>query len=269
MKTARGLFNDSQDIDAGFLWVLLPQSMYSLDSRSFMLSHLGGEVYGRFPVGKDEGTLQYRAFAGYASYDSNSGYAMEVAQMGMVFSDNPGGKLYGGDLRWVAKGFTLGSSARVQSIDATANIGTIQTTPFVMSDFYAQYQKGKYYFAGEYGKSPVHEQFNVETQAGPMTIPLAFDTRNWYVMGSYRVTRKLQVGSYYSYYENKAGDTSLPANYAKDWVVSGRWDFNSYFYAKLEEHFLHGTGLGYYEATNPNGLHPKTAMLAAKIGFSF
>jgi hypothetical protein len=64
-------------------------------------------------------------------------------------------------------------------------------------------------------------------------------------------------------------DTTLPANYSKDWVISGRWNFNSYFYAKLEGHFLHGTALGYYVSTNPGGLKPASNMLAAKIGFSF
>jgi hypothetical protein len=95
------------------------------------------------------------------------------------------------------------------------------------------------------------------------------DQREWYVMGSYRLLKKYQLGSYYSHYVNKALDTSLPANYSKDWVVSGRHDFNAYSYAKIEGHFLQGTGLGYYAANNPNGLKPNSNMLAAKIGFSF
>ena len=51
--------------------------------------------------------------------------------------------------------------------------------------------------------------------------------------------------------------------------MSGRYDFNAYFYGKIEGHFLHGNGLGFYESTNPNGLKPNSNMLAAKIGFSF
>jgi hypothetical protein len=82
-------------------------------------------------------------------------------------------------------------------------------------------------------------------------------------MVNYRATRKLQVGMYYSYLVNKAGGyTSLPANYSKDWVVSGRYDFNEYLYGKVEGHFLHGTGLGYYAIVNPNGLKPNSKMLA-------
>jgi hypothetical protein len=48
-------------------------------------------------------------------------------------------------------------------------------------------------------------------------------------MGSYRVGKKLQVGAYDSHSVNKALDTNLPENYSRDWVVSGRYDFNSYF----------------------------------------
>ena len=58
-------------------------------------------------------------------------------------------------------------------------------------------------------------------------------------------------------------------NYSNDAVISGRYDFNSYFYAKLEGHFINGTLLGYYTDTNPNGEKNATQMLAAKIGFSF
>jgi len=77
------------------------------------------------------------------------------------------------------------------------------------------------------------------------------------------------VGSYYSHDVNKALDTTLPANYSKDWVVSGRYDFNSYFYGKIEGHFLQGTGLGFYSSSNANGMKPNSNMFAAKIGFTF
>ena len=88
-------------------------------------------------------------------------------------------------------------------------------------------------------------------------------------MGSYRLRKKIDLGSYYSHYVNKAQGVTPLTNYSKDWVVSGRYDFNAYFYGKIEGHFLHGTGLGYYTSTNPSGLKPNSNMLAAKIGFSF
>jgi hypothetical protein len=52
-------------------------------------------------------------------------------------------------------------------------------------------------------------------------------------------------------------------------VISGRYDYNSYFYAKLEGHFIRGTALNYYPDTNPGGEKTATSLLAAKIGFDF
>jgi hypothetical protein len=100
-------------------------------------------------------------------------------------------------------------------------------------------------------------------------VPIPIDSRAWYAMGSYEVTKKLQVGTYYSHYVNQAADASLPQNYSKDWVISERYNFNQYLYGRLEGHFLHGTGLGYYANTNPKGLDPNSNMLAARVGFAF
>jgi hypothetical protein len=126
-------------------------------------------------------------------------------------------------------------------------------------------QTGKFYFAGEYRREPADPILTI----GPEVIPVPFDARTWFAMGSYRPSERIQLGSYYSHYINKEANTTLPANYSKDWVLSGRYDFNAYFYGKIEDHFLHGTALGYYPSTNPNGLKPNSNMLAAKIGFTF
>jgi len=267
LKTPLGLFNDSQDVDAAFLWILLPQSVYPIDNKSTFLSHVGGEVYGGLPLGSRAGKLEYRGYAGQNSLDLTGGYIKQFADFGLVFTTAPGGKVYGGDLRWEAplKGLTFGSSALVEALDGTAAGGSIHSSPNVASAEYAQFNRGKFYFAGEYWRVPI----NTTLTLGPAVIPVAVDVRSWYAMGSYRLKEKLHVGGYYSHLVNKTGDTTQPANYSKDWVVSGRYDFNAYFYGKIEGHFLHGTGLGYYASTNPNGLKPNSNMLAAKIGFTF
>jgi hypothetical protein len=144
-------------------------------------------------------------------------------------------------------------------------VASLHIAPFQITAEYAQFTRGKWFLAGEYDRGPFTDA--ITSPLGTVLLP--FDLRSWYGMGSYRISGKLQVGSYYSHSVNKALDTSLPQNYSKDWVVSTRYDFNSYFYAKLEDHFLHGTALGYYSTTNPNGLQPNTNILAAKIGFSF
>ncbi|MGB2603191.1 MAG: hypothetical protein WBC78_06325 [Candidatus Sulfotelmatobacter sp.] len=267
VKTVMGLFNDSQDIDAVFLWILLPQSVYPIDNKSFLLAHLGGDVYGVLPLGRRAGKLRYVGFAGQTTVDLNGGYVKQAADGGLVFTSAPAGKIYGGDLRWQApwRGLTLGSSANVQSLDGSAPAGSVHVPPAFMTTDYVQFQKGKVDLGGEYMRFPLATVVTI----GPVVIPVPLDQRCWHAMGSYRLLKRLHVGTYYSHYVNKAMDTTLPQNYSKDWVVSGRYDFNSYFYGKIEGHFLHGTALGYYESTNPNGLKPTSNMLAAKIGFSF
>ena len=98
---------------------------------------------------------------------------------------------------------------------------------------------------------------------------VSIDQRSWDSMVSYQLSKKLQVGTYYSHYINKAADYSQPENYSKDWTVAGRYNFSSNFYGKLEIHFLHGTGIGYYIDTNPDGLKPNSVLLASRVGFTF
>jgi hypothetical protein len=268
VKTPLGLFNDSQDVDAVFLWILLPQGAYPIDNKSFFLAHLGGEVYGDLALGSRAGKLRYRGYAGYNALDLNGGYVQQLADAGLEFVAAPGGKTYGGDVRWESplRGLTLGYSASLHAVEGTApGGGSIQVFPYLTNAEYAEFQKGKFYVAGEYRRTPVNPILTI----GRAAIPFPLDQRAWFAMGSYRLLKKFQVGSYYSCYVNKGMDTSQPANYSKDWVVSGRYDFNSYLYGKLEGHFLRGTGLGYYASTNPNGLKSNSNMLAAKIGFTF
>lgn len=160
---------------------------------------------------------------------------------------------------------TTGTSAAVESLHGNAPGGSLRVAPFLIRAHYAQFMRGKFFFGGEYDRTPASAVVTI----GPAMVPVPQDLRSWYVMGSYRLVKNVHVGSYYSHFVNKALDTSQPANYSKDWVVSGRYDFNAYFYGKIEGHFLHGTGFGYYASTNPDGLKPNSNMLAAKVGFSF
>ncbi|MGB8986781.1 MAG: hypothetical protein WCC37_09280 [Candidatus Sulfotelmatobacter sp.] len=119
VKTPLGLFNDSQDIDAIFLWILLPQGAYPIDNKDFFLAHLGGEMYGALPLGNRAGKLLYRGYAGYNNLDTRGGYIQSLTEAGVTFKSPPGGKTYGGDLRWQAPltGLILGASALVQALD--------------------------------------------------------------------------------------------------------------------------------------------------------
>ena len=241
--------------------------MYPADNRGFNLAELGGELYGSLNLGRRRGSLQFQGHAGYSNLDSHGGYSEQLAELGLIFPDPPGGKTEGGDVRWLTpcRGLMVGASVLGQAVDQTSWAGSIHVAPDLGTAYYAQWETGKLYFAGEYWRTPV----NPTLPLGTTIVYLPLDTRSWYVMGSYHLTKKLDVGSYYSHYVNKAADTSLPENYSKDFVVSGRYNFNAYFYAKLEGHFLQGTGLGYYAFVNPDGLKTNSNMLAATVGFSF
>ncbi len=267
IKTVLGLFNDSQDVEPVFLWILLPQTTYPIDNRSFMLSELGGAVYGDFELGKSGGHLRYIFHGGDSTLDSNQGYAQQLAEAGLNFANAPHCSTYGSDFRWLTpvRGLMVGASGLAQNMEGLATNGSVNLPFFFVPAFYAQFQRGKWFFAGEYWRAPV----DMEITIGPVTFPFLIDQRSWYAMASYHLFRRAQVGTYYSHYLNKAYNNSDPANYSKDWVISGRYDFNAYFYGKLEGHFLHGDGLGYYTGVNPNGLAPNANMLAAKIGFTF
>ena len=244
IKIPMGLFNDSQDVDSLFLWTLLPQSNYPDDNRDFNLAALGGEFYGWLPLSK-VGKFQYRAFAGESRFDTHGGYIHTLADYGFTFPDPPGGKVFGGDARWATpwRGLMRGTSFQSQSVDGSGPQGSLHVPPVFLAAYYGEWIKGKWHVAAEYWRVP----FVANIQAGSDSLVLAVDQRSWYPMVSYQMTKRLQLGTYYSHYINKAADYSQPENYSKDWAVSGRYNFNANFYAKLEVHFLHGTGIGYLQ----------------------
>lgn len=266
VKVPLGLFNDSQDVDSLFLWILLPQCNYPDDNRDFDLAVLGGEIYGHVSLPKRI-KVGYRGYGGESRLDRSGGYLLALSDNGFTFPHPPSGKAFGGDLRvetpW--KDLMLGASVERQGLDGIGPEGALHVAPAFITAYYAQWKKGRWYFAGEYWRlSPVYLLQTADTQ---VVIPI--DQRSWYPMVSCRVTQKFQAGAYYGHYINKAADTRLSENYSKDFVVSGRYDFNDNFYGKIETHILHGTGIGYYLSSNPNGLKPNSTMLAARVGFTF
>jgi len=160
---------------------------------------------------------------------------------------------------------TFGASVETQGLDGVGPEGSLHAARGFLHAYYAEWTKGKWYFAGEYWRVPI----TLNLQAGADSGVVSIDQRSWDSMVSYQLSKKLQFGTYYSHYINKAADYSQPENYSKDWTVAGRYNFSSTFYGKLEIHFLHGMGIGYYIDTNPDGLKPNSVLLASRVGFTF
>jgi hypothetical protein len=269
VKIRWGLYNDTQDADPGYLWALLPESIYSIDDRASSLAELGAELYGNVRLSKRAGSLVYSFHYGNYYYASNDGFAEDFKESGIDFANTPGGKTPGVDLRWNTplKGLMIGASD--QRIDAQGNLsnGFYRQSPAYSPTFYAQYVGGKFFASYQYARSIVHTE--VQVTGSPVDDETS-DSHLWFVMGGYHFTDKFQAGVYYSSELDAAPrDNSDPANFGHDWAISGRYDFNSYLYGKLEGHFIDGNVAGFYDFDNPNGLAPRTQLLIAKLGFTF
>jgi len=269
VKTPSGLLNETQDIDPAHLWVLLPQSVYPLASRSAQLDHYGGVVYGAIPLGESLGKLAYRAFGGQRVLGGDDGYFQPFREQGLTLPNGITGRVFGGYLRWDTplEGLTAGAGVDSEhpsgSIAAGPYVGIFSTRPVYASYFFARYERNKVMLAGEYSRIAA-----VSTVQFPGAPPADThtDNRTFYVMASYKLAEKLTAGAYYSSFMNPQLPVSS-ARYQKDWALAGRYDFNPYLYLKLEQHLVDGTAIG-IDSDNPD-LRPNMRMTLLQLGVSF
>jgi hypothetical protein len=266
VKIKWGLYNDTQDADPGYLWSLLPEPVDGIDYRATNLSQYGVELYGRAPLHPGFGSLEYSAYYGEYFYATNDGSVASFTQQGLTFANLPGGKTPGFDLRWVVKGLKLGGSLMMYDASGNLTNGTYNQPLAFWPTCYAQYDHHKLFASWQYVKLVQYQTVTIDGSA-PSTS--GTDTRSWFVMAGYHLTDKLQLGSYFTHSVVANSDRTNPANYFNDVTLSGRFDFNANFYAKLEGHLIGGNADGFYTFDNPNGLMPKTNVLVAKVGFSF
>ncbi|HEY0706919.1 MAG TPA: hypothetical protein VGG33_08985, partial [Polyangia bacterium] len=117
LKIPYGLFNEAHDIDAGRLPILLPQSLYPQQGRSFLFAQTGAEVYGILRAA-GAGALEYRLFAGTIFIDPKvvipPGSPIQL-HFNVPF-------VFGGRLHWETplRGLRLGASLWKLRLDTTA-----------------------------------------------------------------------------------------------------------------------------------------------------
>jgi hypothetical protein len=106
-------------------------------------------------------------------------------------------------------------------------------------------------------------------------LPFSLDERGWYASAAYRVSKRLELGAYHSwFYPTWREDRSSPAGHMFDQTVTARIDLTRFWDLKIEGHFIDGYGApqffrGFYPANNPAGLKPKTNLLVIRTGFNF
>jgi hypothetical protein len=282
VKTTFGLHNDTQDFDFLQSNALLPQSIYPTDLRDALIRHRGGDVYGQISL-KRFGSISYTGFAGLRVDSLYGGYIYLLHVYGLYYS-HYGGLQYGGDFKWTTpvKGLLLGYSNMEENITGggTENLEVLAGIPGIIpvseyskkdqaNQFYGQYTIGNLTLESEY------RRWWRDQEVANGSMDVTTDTRGWYALTAYRLSKYFQLSGYYSHLiANDEIPASTPDNHLYDKVVTLRIDPKHYWNVKVEGHFINGyTGAnypaGFYAQDNPQGLKPTTSMLMIRTGFNF
>jgi hypothetical protein len=293
VKTAIGLFNDTQDLEFLHTWALMPSSAYSLDARGDTIAHVGADLYGSIGLRK-AGSLSYTVYGGQRPSDMQGGFVYGLESSSMVTTpsgpvyliavgkkiDSYGGPVFGADLRWTTpwSGLTLGAS--YMKLDTTTRGSYVSnqasyvnhTRNNQIAAFYAQQTIGKLTINAEYRKENRDTLYN--SANGLMAAPSIRNSRQAYVTAAYRLSKWLELGTYHSRFvlnwHQNHGD---PRNHVYDHAATARFDLTDYLDLKVEGHWIDGaminSGLnrGFYAATNPDGLAPEMRLFVVRLGF--
>ena len=251
-KIPFGLYNESADVDAARVPILLPQSIYPIDHRDYLLAQTGGEAYGNQRLG-EAGELEYRAYGG-------------VLDLGVPTAPNPGilvsnfkvPYVYGGRLMWhtPVEGLVAAGSYQALRFDWNYHvmpelIGPLQTAGLLPANFGGtlpvqfrvklwvaslEYQVGNLALATEYSRW----KGSFKSDA-PRLLPPRIVNERFYGMVSYRVTPWFTPGAYYSGYYPDRKERHGRAAYQHDVALSLRFDVNEHWLLKAEGHWMNGT----------------------------
>jgi len=284
VKTPVGLFNEIQDIDPGYVWALLPQGVYPIESRNSLLAHYGGVVYGVLKLGPTLGKLEYRAFGGERVLAGSDGYFLGLTEGGLNLPNGISGVTLGGALRWKTPlpGLMVGASnAHDEKWSAAATssyayqgmsiplAGSFALNALDQYNIFGQFDKDKFTFAAEYTRLPATVPISLSsTLTGPINQVDLTDQRSWFAMTTYRATGKFSASVYDSQFVDHQSSLG-PWRYSKDWAINGRYDFNSFLYAKAEQHIVQGTGLNIDQNMNTAGAKTNFLFTVLKLGVSF
>jgi hypothetical protein len=100
------------------------------------------------------------------------------------------------------------------------------------------------------------------------------DNRSVYGSASYRISKRVEIGAYYSrFYGNWTWNLNDPANHIFDKVATLRLDLTNHWDLKIEGHFMNGYAAdslrGFYIQDNLQGFKPNTNLLVIRTGIQF
>ncbi|HEY3665502.1 MAG TPA: hypothetical protein VGL19_05855, partial [Polyangiaceae bacterium] len=205
-KLPFGLYNESSDIDAARVPILLPQSVYPVSNRDFLLAQTGAEVYGNVTLGL-AGALEYRVYGGTVFFDTSDATS--------PFTNISVPYIIGGRLMWQTpiEGLQAGGSVQKLRLDAdvpAAQVAQLQMKgalpaglmgdlplkiPALLGVGSVEYSAHDLLVAAEYSRWGVSIESPVPAFAAEKVV-----SERFYLMSSYHVTPWLSPGLYYSVY---------------------------------------------------------------------
>ena len=250
-KLPFGLYNETSDIDSARVPVLLPQSVYPITSRDYLLAQTGVELYGRVPLDA-AGSLEYRAYGGTIYFDASSS-AATITKLSVPY-------LAGGRLMWQTplEGLQAGGSLQVLRLDfdyqpPAAQIADLQVKGQLPADFRGplkvelpallavgsvEYQMGDLLVAAEYSRW----RTKIESPVQALLASSDMVSERAYLMSSYRVLPWLSPGLYYSLLFKDVDHRTPRDAYQHDVAATLRFDLTDHWLLKVEGHYLRGTG---------------------------
>jgi len=237
VKVPFGLYNDSSDVDAARVPILLPQSVYSIRDRDFLLAQTGVEVYGRVRMGV-LGALEYRLYGGTIHLDIQTQTTVnaQVANLDVPY-------VVGERLLWETpiEGLRAGGTLQALRIDTDILVPNLPPLsvgiPAVMWVGSVEYAFHDLLLSAEYSRWIVRLE-----SSNPTLVPPARPiSERAYAMGSYRINDWFQPGMYYSLYYPDVNQRSGREAVQHDIAATLRFDINHHWLVKLEGHFMSGT----------------------------
>ncbi len=262
-KLPFGLYNEVVDIDAAHAVVLLPQSVYSMTNRDFLLAQTGIELYGYYPLGR-AGALDYRAYLGSINLDLEETPSVQILGIDVPY-------VAGGRLMWEMpiEGLRIGASLLTGQIDGEflqygMPVGlTTRQKVFLAS---VEYTADALVFSAEYGRG-----YTKNTLSMPMTpdMEVPITTESGFLMATYRLASWIQPAMYYSLGYPDIAKRGGRDGRQHDAAVSLRFDLTPNWILKLEAHSMRGAALLQATLNDPSSLANRWYLLAAKTTVYF
>lgn len=241
LKIPYGFYNEIQDIDAARVPILLPGSVYPLQTREILFAQTGAELYG-FLRSDVFGGLEYRLYGGAIYLDSDAltptGAPFE-AELDIRYA-------VGGRLLWEPwlEGLRVAFSAQKLRLNSAIIVPSGMPVPaiFIETDSWLwaaslEYAASDLTLTAEYSR-----WYSDQTSDQPMFSPPIDETsEKLYGMVTYRVAPWLYPGAYYALSFANTRERQGRENVQHDTALTLRFDVNAHLLVKLEGHYMYGT----------------------------